>query len=186
MKKIPTLKTERLILRPFTLEDAPDVQRLAGAREIARTTLNIPHPYEDGMAEGWIETHQEQFEKGRVLELAVVKKEEGELVGAVALFFQEAFNTGELGYWIGRPFWNQGYATEAAGRIMEFGFEELKLNRIFGRFMENNPASGSIMKKLGMKEEGHLRQHVRRMGSYYDIKIFGILKSEFEDRKNRK
>jgi len=61
MKESPTLETTRLILRPFTVADAPDVQRLAGDREIASSTLNVPHPYEDGMAEQWIGTHQEKY-----------------------------------------------------------------------------------------------------------------------------
>ena len=63
MKEIPTLETERLVLRPFGLHDAADVQRLAGDRAIADTTLNIPHPYEDGMAEEWIFKHQDAFDK---------------------------------------------------------------------------------------------------------------------------
>ena len=69
MKQRPTLHTQRLILRPFEIADARDVQRLAGDRAIADTTLNIPHPYEDGMAEQWIATHQPQFEagEGRIL-----------------------------------------------------------------------------------------------------------------------
>ncbi len=180
MKKIPTLSTERLILRPFSLEDAPEVRRLAGEKEIARTTLNIPYPYEEGMAEGWINTHHEKYEQGLGLQLAVVKKETGELVGNIGLFFQPKFDLGEFGYWIGVPFQNQGYGTEAARKLLEFGFEELNLNRIYARYMENNPASGRILKKLGMKEEGHLRQHVKRMGVYHDLIYAGILRSEFE------
>ena len=62
----PTLETERLILRPFDLSDGPRIQLLAGDESIASTTLNIPHPYEDGMAEEWIRTHQDEFEKGNV------------------------------------------------------------------------------------------------------------------------
>ena len=61
----PTLETERLILRPFRLDDAKRVQLLAGRREIASTTLNVPHPYEDGMAEQWISTHESVFQAGR-------------------------------------------------------------------------------------------------------------------------
>jgi len=63
---------------------------------------------------------------------------------------------------------------------MKFGFEELNLNRIYARYMEINPASGKILKKLGMKEEGHLRQHVKRMGVYQDLIYAGILRREFE------
>jgi RimJ/RimL family protein N-acetyltransferase len=72
MQTYPTLTTPRLNLRPFSLADAPDVQRLAGSREVASTTLNIPHPYADGMAEPWIATHQEQYERGACVTFAIV------------------------------------------------------------------------------------------------------------------
>lgn len=83
MKIRPTLQTSRLILRPFTLADAPEVQRLAGAEEIAATTLNIPHPYEDGMAEQWIASHPQAFEEGKLVVFAMERKSDGALVGAI-------------------------------------------------------------------------------------------------------
>ena len=72
MPERPTLTTARLVLRPFTVADALDVQQLAGAREVASTTLLIPHPYEPGMAEQWISTHQERYERGELVSFAIV------------------------------------------------------------------------------------------------------------------
>jgi len=83
MKQRPTLETERLLLRPFEPSDAKDVQHLAGDRAIADTTLNIPHPYEDGMAEEWISTHQPKFEAGGLVNFAIVLRGTGELIGAM-------------------------------------------------------------------------------------------------------
>jgi len=77
MAERPTIETERLILRPYTLDDAPELQRLIGDKDIAATTLNIPHPYEDGMAEEWIGRHQERFDKGEGLSFAITHREEG-------------------------------------------------------------------------------------------------------------
>ena len=85
MSGIPTIETERLILRPFNLNDAADVMRLAGDRDIADTTLNIPHPYEPGMAEQWISMHGEDFDQGRGVTLALALREDGRLVGAISL-----------------------------------------------------------------------------------------------------
>jgi ribosomal-protein-alanine N-acetyltransferase len=73
MVELPRIKTERLLLRPFLLTDAPDVQRLAGDRDIASTTGSIPHPYDDGIAEQWIATHQRRFEQGTWLDLAITR-----------------------------------------------------------------------------------------------------------------
>jgi RimJ/RimL family protein N-acetyltransferase len=87
VKQRPSLTTERLHLRPFTLNDAPEVQRLAGDRDIASTTLQIPHPYEDGMAEQWIATHQESYEKGESVLFAIVVRPDDTLIGAMGCVF---------------------------------------------------------------------------------------------------
>jgi [ribosomal protein S5]-alanine N-acetyltransferase len=104
MSERPTLETERLILRPFALPDAPDVQRLAGDRAIADTTQAIPHPYEDGMAEKWISTHQDEFDQNTGVTLAITLKPEGMLVGAISLLNMTVGHQAELGYWIGKPY----------------------------------------------------------------------------------
>jgi ribosomal-protein-alanine N-acetyltransferase len=179
----PTLKTERLILRPFIPEDAADVQRLAGDRAIADTTLNIPHPYEDGMAEEWISGHQEMFDEDKGLTLAVTAKDGGHLIGAISLMgINRRFSRAELGYWIGRPYWNKGYCTEAGRAVLGYGFEELSLNRIFASHFARNFASGRVMVKLGMQREGCLRQQVRRWDQYEDMVYFGILSGEWRSR----
>jgi len=179
MTKQPTLTTPRLILRPFTLADAPSVQRLAGEWAIADTTANIPHPYEDGVAEAWIRSHVEQFEHRTGVIFAITLKDTDELVGAISLFsLRAASNRAEMGYWIGVPFWNKGYCSEAAKALIRYGFDELGLNRVFAEHMARNPASGRVMEKAGMTYEGTLRQHVKKWDRYEDLKVYGILRSE--------
>ena len=106
--EFPRLETARLLLRQFALSDAADVQRLAGDRAIADTTLMIPHPYEDGMAEQWIGTHAPKFEAGEQMTLAITLGESGHLVGAVSLSIDARFDRAELGYWVGKPHWGGG------------------------------------------------------------------------------
>ncbi len=178
MDRQPELLTERLLLRPFTLADAPEVQHLAGDQAIASTTLNIPHPYEDGMAEEWISTHQERFERGELADFAIVRREDSALIGAIGLAMHPEHESAELGYWVGKPYWGQGYCTEAAKAVLEYGFNVLRLNRIYAHYMARNPASGRVMEKIGMKYEGHLRQHVRKWGEFEDLKLYSILKHE--------
>ncbi len=179
MSNRPTLSTERLILRPFHLGDAPRVQELAGEKAIASTTLNIPHPYEDGMAEDWIETHAEAFEKGESVTFAIVLKQENALIGAVGLDVNAAHDRAELGYWIGVPYWNNGYASEAARAVLEYGFVERKLNRIYASHLTRNPASGRVMRKIGMTHEASFREHVKKWGEFEDLEMYGILRDEF-------
>ena len=172
------LRTERLVLRPFTPTDTATVQRLAGDRAIADTTERIPHPYEDGVAEAWIATHAPRFAKRQALEMAIVLKSSNDLVGAIALTLTMAHRRGELGYWIGLPYWGRGYATEAARVVIDYGFEELGLRRIQAQHMSRNPASGRVMQKLGMKHEGHLRAHVLKWGVPEDVEVYGILHND--------
>lgn len=176
---MPRLKTKRLILKPFILDDAPDVQRLAGDRAIAATTTNIPHPYEDGAAEAWIATHQDEFDDGMTVTLAITLKEDNSLIGAIGLNIRKEHENGELGYWVGKPYWNQGYCTEAAEAVLEYGFRILNLNRIYATYMNDNPPSGRVMEKIGMKYEGRLRQHMKKWGKFKDLKIYSILKDEY-------
>ena len=176
---LPTLETARLLLRPFALSDAATVQLLAGEREIADTTLNIPHPYADGMAEAWIETHQPSFESRKHITLAVQARDGGHLVGAVGMGLQLAHDSAEIGYWVGRAYWGHGYCTEAAHAMLEFGFGTLCLNRIHAAHFTRNPASGRVLQKLGMIHEGRLRQHFKRWGVFEDIEKYGLLREEF-------
>jgi [ribosomal protein S5]-alanine N-acetyltransferase len=185
MKKRRVLKTKRLILRPFKLSDAKSVQQKAGKKEIAKTTLNIPHPYPDGVAEEWISTHQSKFESGELVNYAITLKETGELIGAVGLVVTKKFNHAELGYWIDKSYWGEGYATEAAKALLDYGFNTHKLYKIFAELMTKNPASGKVVKKLGMKKEGLFKGHVLKANRYEDIVMYGILKTEWSKKRRQ-
>jgi RimJ/RimL family protein N-acetyltransferase len=176
---LPTLHTERLTLRSFDASDAPAVQRLAGDRLIAATTMNIPHPYDLKMAQEWIATHEDDWLQERAAHFAIASHVEGGLIGAVGLRLKLEHSTAELGYWIGKPYWGNGYATEAAKATVAFGFNDLRLNRIHARHFGGNPASGRVLQKTGMQYEGCLRQHVRKLGTIDDVELYGIIASEW-------
>jgi ribosomal-protein-alanine N-acetyltransferase len=185
MNPQPTLRTARLTLRPFVLSDAKRVQQLAGERAIADTTLTVPYPYEDGMAEQWISTHQSQLEAKERVTFAVVLREVNSLVGAIGLELCPKFERGQLGYWIGVPYWNRGYCTEAGAVILQYGFESLNLHRIYAFHVVRNPASGRVLEKLGMKREGVARGHWKKWGVYEDAVYYGILRPEWELKEPR-
>ncbi len=178
---IPEIRTKRLLLRGFTGSDAQRVQALAGAREVASGTLTIPHPYEDGMAETWIEGHAAAWEAGENLSLAVTTDSEG-VVGAVGLHLVPDHRRAELGYWIGVPYWNRGYATEATAALLGFGFAELGIHRILARHFPRNPASGRVLQKLGMIHEGTQRDHVVRWGKLENLECYAILEEEWRSK----
>ena len=172
--KLPVLGTPRLTLRPFNPGDAPRVQLLAGAREVALNTLLIPHPYPDGAAEEWIASHEQQAQRG-IVTFAI---DDGELVGAIGLEIHAAHDRAEVGYWIGVPYWGRGYATEALVEVIRYAFEELQLNRVYAHHYSRNAASGRVMQKAGMKHEGSMRRHVKKWGELLDVEWYGIVKGD--------
>jgi [ribosomal protein S5]-alanine N-acetyltransferase len=174
----PTLATLRLVLRPFTLADAADVQRLLNDRDIAAVTLLIPYPYGDGVAEAWIKTHERLFADRAGANFAITLQETGELVGAIGLGIDSENNNAELGYWLGKAYWGQGYCTEAAQAMLKYGFMELGLHRIYASHFARNPASGRVMQKIGMRYEGCRRQHTLKWGEFLDVVDYGILKAD--------
>lgn len=178
MSEQPTLETQRLRLRPFTLADAPAVAVLANDPEVAANTLSIPHPYDEEMAVSWIGTHREGWERGVLATFAIVLRDGGTLAGAVGLVVAPPHLRAELGYWVGRPFRGAGYCTEAAAAVVEFGFREMGLNRIQAHHFTRNPASGRVMRKIGMRYEGHLRQWVRKGDGFEDADAYAILRED--------
>jgi RimJ/RimL family protein N-acetyltransferase len=175
-----TLTTERLILRPFSPGDAKDLQNLIGDRAVADSMFSVPHPYTDGMAEYWISRQSAEFEGGKSVTFAIVDRNQGFLKGAISLsVINLEYRSAEIGYWIGAPYWHQGYCTEAASAVVKYGFEELKLNRIYAQHMTRNPRSGKVMQKIGMQHEGHLRQAWEKWGIFEDVEMYAILRSDF-------
>lgn len=176
---LPTLRTERLLLRGLSPADAPRVQELAGAWDVASTTLTVPHPYEDGVAEAWIRGHAAAWERGERLPLAVTTESDG-LVGGVGLQLSLGHRRAELGFWIGVAYWGRGFATEAAAAVLGYGFDELALHRVVARHFARNPASGRVARKLGMRHEGVQRGHVLRWGRFEDLECYAVLESEWK------
>jgi ribosomal-protein-alanine N-acetyltransferase len=182
----PTLRTDRLVLRPFAATDAADVARLAGEREIAEMTLRVPHPYRVEDAEGWLATHGAAFARGESVIWAITLRDgdwAGRVIGAIGLELgraEHARHRAELGFWIGKACWGHGYTTEAGRAVLRYGFETLGLRRIFAYYFAKNPASGRVQEKLGMRREGVLRGHIGKWGEVLDEVATGILKDEWE------
>jgi len=174
-----TLKTDRLILRSFTMDDANRVQELAGNKEVAKTTLGIPHPYSIEAAEQWIKQHPNMI-KNSTFPFAIVLKSENILIGTMTIRVNNTHKKAELAYWVGREYWGYGYATEAAKEIVRYGFEVLNLNRIWAKAMSKNPASSKVMMKVGMKKEGLLKQDTIKSGVFVDSEIYGLTKSDYQ------
>ena len=165
------LQTERLLLRPYRRSDIKALVPLVGAREVAATTLRIPHPYTEKDAQALLK----QIAKDKtVTRFGIFLRESGDLCGGIGLNLELQHNRGELGYWIGVPYWGRGIATEAAREIVRYGFEELGLHRIFANYYVGNTASQRVLERLGMKYEGRFVHHVKKWDEYRDLDNYGF------------
>ena len=179
MSTQPTLATPRLKLRPYTEADIPELLPLIGTREVAATTLRIAHPYTEQDAKAFLELAKDPDK----LWLAITLRSDGRQIGGIGLRVEKQHQHAELGYWLGVPFWGHGYATEAAADILRYGFETLALHRIFASHFKHNPASGRILKKVGMKYEGCQREHLLKWDRFVDSELYGLLRREWEARE---
>ncbi len=182
----PEIRTARLLLRPFRLSDAAEMEVQINDREIAANTRTIEYPYPPGSANQWIEKHAELWLAGKSAIFAICDLEAGTLMGAIGLEIDESNQHAELGYWLGRKFWNRGYCTEAARAVVEFGLQELGLNKVHAHYLLRNPASGRVLQKIGMRKEGQLRKHIRKWGVFEDIGVFGMLIDDLKRESSQK
>jgi ribosomal-protein-alanine N-acetyltransferase len=169
-----SLETARLILREFSESDIAELVPLIGAAEVAATTLRIPHPYEERHACEFIGSVPKENE----LRLAIRLRSNGRLCGGMGLHPEMQHRRAEIGYWIGVPFWGNGYATEAAREVVRYGFERLNLNRIFASHFKGNEKSGRVLEKIGMRHEGSIRQGVLKSGKFIDLELYSILRED--------
>lgn len=180
------LHSDRLALRPLTIADAVAVQLLVSDRAIADTTLNILHPYPENGAAQWIIAQQLRCEAGEQVNFAMVLKETDQLIGVTGLInVNTRSQRAELGYWVGKPFWNHGYATEAVRALLTHAFNTLNLYRVHGSVFKRNPASRRVFEKNGMSYEGCWRSHEKKWDQYEDVLVYGILKDEWVQVKGR-
>ena len=144
------IETARLRLRALSREDVPTVERLAGDWEIARYTAHIPHPYPPGAAAPWIEETWAEASAGKKVVAAIERRADGALVGCIELDLTQSAGVGALGYWVGRPYWGAGIASEAAAAMTALGFERLGLARIEAAAVPANRRSVRVQEKLGL------------------------------------
>ncbi|MBZ0274546.1 MAG: GNAT family N-acetyltransferase [Anaerolineae bacterium] len=178
MNSIPTLDTERLLLRAFTPEDAPAIQAILNDPAITDNMNYIPYPCTLEWVQAYIQRANEDLASGRYT-FGIVRRADGVLVGRINIRVAAEHHSAEIGYWIGRAFWGNGYATEAARRVLDFGFNDLGLNRIMGQCFARNAASAHVLEKIGMRYEGTLREDFLKNGVYESTHVYAVLRSDY-------
>jgi RimJ/RimL family protein N-acetyltransferase len=180
---IPTLETERLRLRAFTLEDADVFERLVRPREVTDGTLSFPHPVPEGWGVERINRMLERLASGEHVEFAVCSRSTGELIGGIGMSITARHRRGHLGYWLGVDHWGKGYATEAARAVLRYGFDVLNLHRIEAGHYPRNAASGRVLTKIGMQREGVMRGDLLKGDVFEDTVMYAILATDSQASK---
>ena len=154
------LESERLILRPPRPSDIAAITVWLGDFEVAKNLAKVPHPYHEEDAEDFVAARG--LQGNGHYSFVVTRKADAVLVGCVGLHAEEG--VWELGYWLGKPFWGQGLASEAARRAVLFAFQVLALDEVRAGWFFDNPASGHVLLKLGARHSGSRPRDCRARG----------------------
>jgi RimJ/RimL family protein N-acetyltransferase len=164
---IPILKTEQLVLRAPRLVDVKAIARLVNDRRIAENTARIPHPYGVADAEQFLAAVNRQDGEAT---FAIVL--EGEIIGMCGIEPREA--AAELGYWLGVPYWNYGYATEAVRAVIDHAFGDLEHDALQAGARVSNPASRRVLEKCGFQWTGVGLYRIRAIKSSAPLDRFRL------------
>ncbi len=179
-RRPPVLTTARLLLRELRTSDAPAVAAHAGDERVARYLIEVPSPYPVALARRWIHGRSAWWELGRGVTFAIVRRDAPDaLLGTVSLRRHARDRRAELGYWLAAFAWGRGFATEAVAAVIDFGFRQLALARIYAQVFAGNDASMRVLEKLGMVYEGTKRRHLRKGGRLHDVWFYGLLREEW-------
>lgn len=182
------IKTERLVLREFKLDDAKAVRVKINNLNVSRYMNSVPHPYTMKDAEWFIgDCIEKQKEKPRKsYEFAIESRETGEFMGGVGVSgIDYDSGTANLGYWLAEEHWRQGYMTEVVEKLIEFAFRKLKLRRLAIPVFVENKASNGLAKKLGFTLEATKKAEIKAKstGKIHDTNYWRLLKEEWGEKK---
>lgn len=178
----PTLRTDRLLLRPFAASDADDLTALMSDARVLEYWDSPPWT-EPARAERFLERCRTMAEQGSGIQVAVERLEDGAFLGwCLFVDWNATFRSARLGYCLTQTSWGHGYATEASRAVLTWAFDALPLNRVQAECDTRNPASGRVLEKLGFVLEGTLRQDCIVDGVVSDSWVYGLLAEDWQTR----
>jgi len=175
MLTIPIIKSKEFILRPFRRGDEKSLAENINNKKIHRNTSNIPYPYTLKDAKDWVNKNLKETKKKNPAMINFAIDINGEVVGSVGLSDIKEFKA-EIGYWLAEKYWNRGIMTKAVKLVTKFGFDELKLKRIYAFVFSFNKASMRVLENNGYKLEGILRKNSKKDGKFLDDYLFSKIK----------
>lgn len=175
------LETERLLLRPPERRDIATLVPLANDYDVAKNLSTLPHPYTVAHGEEFVARVEQQRETGTDFNFAITRKSDKTYMGGCGLHLKEG--KFEFGYWLGQPFWRQGFATEAATCLLQFAFHDLNADSVWAGWYFDNPASGHVLEKLGCKANGMDKRACMARGVEVDCNLVTLAREDFLKRR---
>ena len=172
------METERLRLRRLEIHDAAAVRTYAGDWDVVRYLADVPYPYPHRLAERWIRLTQDKLRAGGDYTLAVALRSDDALIGTVQVKTGNYAKGAEIGYWLGRPFWGRGYATEAVSRLMLFAFNRMGLHRVWAAALVDNTPSHRVLTKVGMRPLGIEDYDFPARGGIKKVNVFALTREQ--------
>lgn len=178
-----SIETERLVLRPPGEADVPRIARLANNRAIAEMLARLPHPYDEDHARAWV-SRVARMGSGTAAFAIGCKAEGGGFIGACGY---DTVLTGEpnLGYWLGQPYWGQGYASEAAAAVVRHAFDIAGLDYLGSGCRPDNPASRRVLEKIGFRSSGRKAMFFVNVGREVEVETFRLTREQWLDGQAR-
>jgi 8-oxo-dGTP diphosphatase len=178
--RLVSLTTDRLTLRPLTAADAEALHRLVNDFEVTRNLAVVPFPYPRDLADRWIASTARELADGNAYQVAITGHEGAEemLVGVVGVRLDAAARIGRLGYWVGRRFWGHGVASEAAGRLARWAMANLEIDRLIAEVATDNPASASVLRRIGFRQVGEGVGEFRSRGGRHPVWQFEAMRDD--------
>jgi ribosomal-protein-alanine N-acetyltransferase len=179
---LPTLETARLLLRKMNHDDAQDLFEYASDPEVAKyTTWSTHQSLQD--SRDFLRSVMEQYEMQTVASWGIVHKGNSRFIGTCGFISWSPHHArGEVAYALSRKYWGQGLMTEAVRTVIAFGFCTMQLNRVQAICEVENVASARVMEKVGMTFEGKLREYMFFKEHYRNLKMYSILRGEWDAR----
>jgi ribosomal-protein-alanine N-acetyltransferase len=163
-----------LSLREVEQNDIEDIARLANDRDIAAMTASLPYPYTKNNAKTWLD-----YVNNTQSEHVFAIEHDNRFIGIIGLVHESENNRAELGYWLGKEYWNRGFASAAVQIVLGYAFTVLQVSKVYAQAFGSNIASHKVLEKNGFVREGCLERHFVRMGTTHDILYFGLLKESY-------
>lgn len=175
---LPNIVTDRLVIRAARMSDSQDIYEYSRDPEVARHVMWDAHR-SIHQTRAYVRFLIKQYRNCSPSTFVIALKDTGKVIGTIGFMWVQPDNrAAEVGYSLSREYWNRGIMSEALRAVLIFGFKKLNLNRIEAQHECDNPASGRVMQKVGMRYEGTLRERIYNKGRYVDVSLYSALKKD--------